>query len=193
MAASTKTALDQKSALIQRALQLYTARSGPELAAVIDDIYTPTGTFIDPFVVATPRHEARLQFLSLQHLFDAVTAVTTSSDSSETQNDDELRANVHFEYFWSRQSWLARKLLPEMTPVDAKVVLQLDPVSKKIATHTDEWNSPSIPHMPAFLRMANCKLTNAVFRLLNFEKEFKQGGGGDGDGDTLKSFISKEK
>lgn len=160
-----------------RVLECYTTRSGPRLAALFDQLYSPDTTFADPFAVATPRHEARLQFLSLQHFFDSITATANATTSS----GNETRMEVHFEYYWARNSWFSRMILPEVTPLDALVVLKQDPATGKIISHVDEWRSPAIGALPTPLRQANVKALNAVFRLLGWESELK-GRSTDGTG-----------
>jgi hypothetical protein len=154
-----------------KVLECYTTRSGPRLAALFDQLYSPDTTFADPFVIATPRYEARLQFLSLQHFFDSITATVADSTTSA---GNETRMNVHFEYFWARNSWFSRMIFPEVTPLDAVVILKQDPATGKIISHVDEWRSPAVGALPTLLRQANVKSLNAVFRLLGWESELKE-------------------
>lgn len=72
-------------------------------------------------------------------------------------------------------------ILPEVTPLDALVVLKQDPATGKIISHVDEWRSPAIGALPTPLRQANVKALNAVFRLLGWESELK-GRSTDGTG-----------
>jgi hypothetical protein len=163
--AQTTDQLDQK--IIKSVLECYTTKSGPRLAALFDQLYAPDTTFADPFVVASPRHEARLQFLSLQHFFDSVTATANSTTTTST---NETRVDVHFDYFWSRNSWLSRMILPEVTPLDAVIVLKHNE-DGKIISHLDEWHSPAVGALPTTLRTVNVKVLNGVFRLLGWERE----------------------
>ncbi len=176
--------------ITNKVLECYTTKSGPRLAELFHQLYHPTTTFEDPFVVASPRHEARLQFLSLQHFFESITATAKSTATS----GNETRIDVHFEYAWSRNSWFSRMILPEVTPLDATVILNQDPTTQKIISHVDEWRSPAIGALPAPLRKVNVTVLNALFRLLGWEselnpqKESKQ----DGRGFAASAKTAKE-
>jgi len=171
-----------------KVLECYTTLSGPRLAALFDQLYSPETTFSDPIVIATPRHEARLQFLSLQHFFDSITAEANSTTSS----GDETRMDVHFEYVWARNSWFSRKALPEVTHIDAVITLNQDPATGKIVSHVEEWRSPAVRVLPTLVRKANAKSMNAVFRLLGWEKELKQRNS-DGTGFGTAAATVKEE
>ena len=170
----TATTSDQPLAdpnvnLDHKVLEAYRTRSGPRLAEIFDQLYTPDTIFEDPFAVASPLSEARLQFLSLQHLFSSITATAYST----TTSGNETRMDVHFDYYWARNSWFTRMILPEVTPVDAVVVLQHDPTTGKIMKHVDDWKSPAIRALPTSVRQLNVKALNSVFRLLGWESELK--------------------
>ena len=154
-----------------KVLRCYCTKSGSELATLFDQIYAPNATFADPFAVASPRREAILQFLSLQHFFDSVEATASSVSTS----DKEIKMDVHFKYVWARNSWLSKRILPEVSPIDATVVLEIDENTGKIVSHTDDWRSPETPKLPTMVREFNVKAMNAVFRLLGWEKELRPG------------------
>lgn len=117
-----------------------------------------------------------MQFLSLQHFFDNVEATASSVSAS----GNEIRMDVHFKYYWARSSWLAQRILPEVSPIDATVVLELDEKTGRVVTHTDDWRFPETPKLPTLVREYNVKAMNAVFRLLGWEKELGPGVAGAG-------------
>jgi hypothetical protein len=45
----------------------------------------------------------------------------------------------------------------------------------QVVEHVDDWRAPSVPALPMPLRALNARATNAVFRLLGWEKELLLG------------------
>lgn len=156
--------------ILAKVIRCYTSRSGAELASLFNGLYAPDATFIDPFAHASPRQEALLQFLSLQHLFSAVEAAPVGSPVVSA--DGSIACDVAFKYHWARDSWIARQILPEVTPIDATVTLRRD-AAGAIVSHLDEWKSPAVPALPTILRKINVRAMNAAFRLLGWEKELR--------------------
>lgn len=168
MASPSTNTLDQWKALFENVLKCYTTKNPAELRRLYSETYSEKATFVDPFVCASPRREALLQFLALQKLFSTITAETTSQPARNANGT--LACDVNFDYVWNRNSSLSRWLLPEVTHLVATIELELDSAGK-VLHHEDKWHVPKVPALPIFLRSMNTAATNAVFRLLGWEKE----------------------
>ena len=165
MAYATATA---DRTLFEKVLECYTTKSPSKLLSLYTDIYAPSVKFTDPVVCAGPRGEARLQFLALQHVFSRVEAQPKAAPTRT--EDGKVKMDVHFDYYWARSSAPAKWILPDTTPVEATLILTLDP-SGKIVHHEDIWSAPGVPHIPLLLRSWNAYATNAMFRVLGWESE----------------------
>lgn len=162
------------ASILTRVLGLYNSKSPKELWSVYEQVFDPNARFVDPFVDAKPREEAFLQFAALHKLFEQVKVKTTTSPCVTTQpeTDDKTKTTTvsvecEFEYYWKRDGFFSQKLLPEMTPVKAKVSLLLDETGEKVLCHTDTWHEPSVD-LPRTIKVINTTLSNSLFRLFGW-------------------------
>lgn len=88
--------------------------------------------------------------------------------------------DVRWRYFWARGGPLTRRLLPEATDVEGTVTLQVDKATHKVLRHTDVWRSPAVAPLPDAARALGARASNALFRLLGWEKELLEADGGLG-------------
>jgi len=160
--------------ILTRVLGLYNSKSPKELWGVYEQIFDPNARFIDPFVDARPREEAFLQFAALHRLFEQVKVQPTSSpcltaqpETEDTTKTKTVSVECEFEYFWKRNGFFSRRLLPEMTLVKATVSLLLDETGERVLCHTDTWHEPSI-ELPRTIKIINTTVSNSIFRLFGW-------------------------
>lgn len=169
-----ETSSDPQS-LVEKLLSCYTIKSPTLLAKTYTQLFDSASRFTDPFVDASPRRESLLQFLALQKIFDEVKVERTSDikawNTAEGLNVVEF--DCDFTYKWRKNGMFSRWFLPATTQVTASVTLTMNPVTGRIVHHNDAWHAPSAS-VPKSLRAANAKASNAMFRLLGWEKPVQE-------------------
>lgn len=116
------------SAIFRSVCTNYTTKSLVTLQRNFRQMH-PSFRFVDPFVDASPKQEALLQFMSLQRIFSTVTADFTTPILVEQRGPlTEVKADVHFEYVWNRGA-VTKLFLPEKTIVEATVEIMVDTAS----------------------------------------------------------------
>ncbi|GAB4816213.1 hypothetical protein N2152v2_003259 [Parachlorella kessleri] len=144
--------------------------------------YAPNATFVDNLVVAHPRSSIELQFYALHKIFSQASVEVGELKGGPVRDGyyaglwqasvDFVTAQNTQQYRFSRTTKISQQVLPDDVRLEVTTTLTIDPQSKQVVRHEDEWDNVG-PQLPMLWRRLNAGITNAVFRWLGWGKELQ--------------------